>query len=248
MLDRLPKEIMYKMWSYLSPEEILELVVTFKQNHQITKDDQLWKNELWKNKLKLHFPDEYATLSQSNTNWYAEFTNVYRQEYRGLPFKVRKIFSYIKERSLDGLKGLTIDPIEFTFQSSRARMPAHIAAGLGYVEIITELHRLGANLTTPDNNGQTPVFIAAYRGNVAAIITLRVLGAYLEKPDNNGKTPAFIAAENDQTSVLAELRCLDRGLRLESYWGYLNTFFNGNYPRVSEQTAIAQRESVCCIL
>ena len=110
MFDKLPPlEISHLVYSRLSPEDILATASTSKYFYTIRQD-----NLLWKNKLRLHFPLRYAAIPEGDIDWYAAFIQIYKEEYRGLPLRVRKILSYIKEQDISGLQKLGIVPVELT--------------------------------------------------------------------------------------------------------------------------------------
>ena len=107
--------------------------------------------------------------------------------------------------------------------------PAFIAAQEGHVAVLTELRRLGADLTTPLNDGATPAFIAAEKGHVAVLTELHRLGIDLTTPRHDGLTPLDIAEEYGHVAVVAELRRLSK---ISSGGGVISgsTFFKPHYP------------------
>jgi ankyrin repeat protein len=59
------------------------------------------------------------------------------------------------------------------------------------VDVIKVLVDLGADVTTPTNEGATPVYIAAQKGHLDVIKVLVNLGANVCTPKNNGCTPVY---------------------------------------------------------
>jgi hypothetical protein len=74
------------------------------------------------------------------------------------------------------------------------RSPVYIASYYGYLEAVTGLIEMGANINTARDDGCTPVYIAAREGHFDVVKTLVEHGADVNTPANNGETPLYVAA------------------------------------------------------
>ena len=231
-------EMVHQIYARLSPEDILAMASTSKYFSSIQKD-----NRLWENKLRLHFPGRYAAIPEGDIaagdiNWYTTFFSIYKKEYRGLPLRVRKILSYIKEQDIKGLQTVGIVSVELTTRHHQGWAPIHFAASRGNVEVLIALHCLGADLTMSTNDGATPAFIAAAKGHVAILTELHRLGANLSAPANDGATPAYIAAQNGHVAVLTELHRLGADLTEPTNDGETPAFFAAQEGHVAVLTEL----------
>ncbi len=84
----------------------------------------------------------------------------------------------------------------------------HCSTYRGQVEAIEVLHRLGANVSTPANNGDTPIMFAAENGSVAAIESLARLGADFAAETPSGASAVRYAARTGQVAALDALVAL----------------------------------------
>lgn len=202
-MKRLSNVNKLEILSYLMPEEI-GAVYAAGLKHDAEIDDVLWKS-----KLEHHFPREFKQLNVltiTSGNWYHEFARIYTEQYAGLVPLAKKLFSLVKENNFVGLGDLR-DHMNASLINGIT--PVYLAASNGQLEMLKELHRLGANLNAPGPNGATPAFVAAYAGDVALLSEIHRLGGDLSIHQNDGSTPAFAAAQQGHVAVLTELHCLE---------------------------------------
>lgn len=102
--DILPIDVLFEIFSNLSPEEIAQAASVNKKFLQ-----NIRYNLLWRNKLYQHFPRSFSAIKITNdTNWYAEFCKAYDEEYKGLPLSVRELFSLAKENDAESFNKIEI--------------------------------------------------------------------------------------------------------------------------------------------
>ena len=107
MLDRpdlnsLPIEVLFEIFSYLSPEEFSSKIAPLNKMYyeKIAQD-----NPFWQVRFNRHFPHLFNNVkSKNDVNWYAEFREAYDHEYLFLPKKIRELFSLVKEEDIAALK------------------------------------------------------------------------------------------------------------------------------------------------
>ena len=94
-----------------------------------------------------------------------------------------------------------------------------MAAFNGYIEAVGILHRLGANINTPNNDGSTPLHTAVRYGTIEVVKKLHALGANINALDNYGQTPVHSIAidrtlipSNERTQLI--LKLCDLGVNL----------------------------------
>ena len=94
-------------------------------------------------------------------------------------------------------------------QADDGRIPLHVVAEWGRLEVMPVLLEHGANVGAKNNEGRTPLHLAAIFGSVETVRVLLEHGAnvVVEDNDNEGKTPFHLAATSgsvDTVRVLLE--------------------------------------------
>lgn len=116
-----------------------------------------------------------------------------------LPEDEKTIFDWVKEGSLDKLKGKNVDP---NCKDNQGLTPLHWATDRGDLEIVRYLvEEKKANLNILDDEGQTPLHYAAACGYPDIVRYLIKAGADYNVVDNSNSTPKD-AAENQAISRL----------------------------------------------
>lgn len=99
-LEHLPNEILLNIFSELIPQDFLSLTSSSKKFSSLTST-----NSFWKEKCQSHFPHRFKSFqTNSESSWYAQFTEIYKDEYRKLSKDIQKIFSFVKEGDIEGLR------------------------------------------------------------------------------------------------------------------------------------------------
>ncbi|CDZ78226.1 Phosphocholine transferase AnkX [Legionella massiliensis] len=95
---------------------------------------------------------------------------------------------------------------DLTKANKDGRTPAHIAAQLGYTDVLVFLLKNNPELANVQtNDGNTPAYYAVITDKLHALELLHTLGADLTKANKDGATPAHAAAQFGYTDVLAFL-------------------------------------------
>jgi cytohesin len=81
----------------------------------------------------------------------------------------------------------------------------HGASRRGHIEVVRILHKLGADPTAQDKDGETPLHSASRMGNVEAIRMLLELGADPEAQDKHGETPLHSASSMGNVEAIRTL-------------------------------------------
>lgn len=89
----------------------------------------------------------------------------------------------------------------------------HVAARLGYPEIVTWLLRYGASLNVRNNKQETPLFAAASAGRHETVYSLVEAGANAQLANADGKNPLYIASERGHKHVVVILKANRSELR-----------------------------------
>ena len=100
---------------------------------------------------------------------------------------------------------------------STGRTPVYICAQsehLSAVEAIELLHRLGADINLPRDNGETPAFAAASGGHGEVLKLLANLGADVNRPDNGGKYDEMSGRMHKARCILHKLYILHANMSL----------------------------------
>ncbi|EXL65403.1 hypothetical protein FOPG_18367 [Fusarium oxysporum f. sp. conglutinans race 2 54008] len=90
----------------------------------------------------------------------------------------------------------------------------HEAAKDGLVEVVNQLLKNGADVTSRDDDGWAPINLAAGKGHEAVARLLVEKGAALEAKDNDGNTPLSRVAINGHEAVAKLL--VEKGANLEA--------------------------------
>jgi len=104
------------------------------------------------------------------------------------------IGDFSKVKSL--IKKIDIDTINATDKYGRTVL--YDAVVKGFVEIVIELCKMGANVNIQDKNGKTPLHLASIHNQFEIAKTLILYGANLNLKDENGNTPIFDAVFNSK--------------------------------------------------
>lgn len=80
-----------------------------------------------------------------------------------------------------------------------------VAAHLGHVETIKQLHENGAPLDVQNNGGDTPLHLAAANGQVHALFELGAAGVDPDTLNFNGRTPLHLATAHGHVNVIEAL-------------------------------------------
>ena len=75
-LNKLPKDLLLEIGSYLSPEILAKSAGVNRAFRQLAQN-----NLQWEKKFKRHFPHRAVPIS-NDTNWYSEFCKAYQTEYQ----------------------------------------------------------------------------------------------------------------------------------------------------------------------
>ncbi|MFI4918047.1 MAG: ankyrin repeat domain-containing protein, partial [Legionellales bacterium] len=102
---------------------------------------------------------------------------------------------------------------------SNNKRPVHIAAYMGYSEVIVALHGAGANLDLAMNGGITAAYLAAQMDQAKVITALHAAGANLNLADSDGSTPAHIAARMGSHQAIAALHSAGANLDKQRHDG-----------------------------
>ncbi|KAH7110640.1 hypothetical protein B0J13DRAFT_591111 [Dactylonectria estremocensis] len=113
----------------------------------------------------------------------------------------------------------------------------HEAAKDGLVEVVNQLLKNGADVTSRDDDGWAPINLAAGKGHEVVTRLLLEKGADLEAEDEDGYTPLSLAAVNGHEAVARVL--VEKGANLEAKTD------NGSTPLL--EAAYHGHEAVCCI-
>jgi ankyrin repeat protein len=93
--------------------------------------------------------------------------------------------------------------------------PMYVAAGEGYVGVMTELRASGeVGLEGETREGETPIFAATRAGRGRSAAWLQVNGANVNRASNDGQGPLFIVAEVGALAIAMTLAAL--GGRLDA--------------------------------
>ena len=70
---------------------------------------------------------------------------------------------------------------------------AHLAAENGYLEVLTKLQDLNADMTFANREGNTPAHLAAQQGHLPILQNIQLAGVDINIPNNNGNSPTHLA-------------------------------------------------------
>ena len=90
-------------------------------------------------------------------------------------------------------------------QTKQARLPIHVAAKYGNVEIVKALVENGASVHSIDNDSMTALHVACYEGHLDLVKYLIDAGAHLNCPDGRGRSPLFNAIGYNHVDVVKYL-------------------------------------------
>jgi hypothetical protein len=103
MLDKLPIEVLLKIYQYLSPREAPRIALIDKKHAQYIS------NPFWEKKFEIHFGYLLNELpKEKNRNWYMTFKKAIHDEYKWLPKRQRAWFYSVKEGKLAELESLSM--------------------------------------------------------------------------------------------------------------------------------------------
>ncbi|MBN2357202.1 ankyrin repeat domain-containing protein, partial [candidate division KSB1 bacterium] len=120
------------------------------------------------------------------------------------------IVQMAQKNDLNGLKQLITEKPESVHHKDRfGRLPIHIAANGGFLEMVDYLLSHDADAGSKTLANTTPLHYAALNGHVAVVQCLLEAGAELEAKNNQAVTPFYYAAMNGHMEVMALL--LEKG-------------------------------------
>lgn len=115
----------------------------------------------------------------------------------------------VKEGDLEGFKQLVaLDALyeDSLFQDKTSSIPPHVAARLGYLEILKLLQTLGADLCAAKLDGKNPLHEAAMGGHHELVSFFKTVNANLiDTTDNDGNTALMLAAQEGHFSTVKSL-------------------------------------------
>uniref|UniRef100_A0A8C6TNC9 Myotrophin n=1 Tax=Neogobius melanostomus TaxID=47308 RepID=A0A8C6TNC9_9GOBI len=111
-----------------------------------------------------------------------------------------KLMWALKNGQLDEVRA-TLVTAEDVNRMLEGRMPLHVAADFGQVEVVEYLISKGANVNAPDKHGITPLLSACYENHASCVKILLEKGADKECKGPDGLS-AFEAAESDAVKAL----------------------------------------------
>lgn len=194
-LEKLPLEILLKIFSYLSIEETGKASAASRTMHRMVEPGNVKAQGFWKERLEQHFPNYFSRVSKGKVdNWYVELVKVYSSSYTQkktrlfgflkdeeikLPSRIRKMISMVKEGDLQGLKKLGVTYDDLLVESKNGSNIVGIADYFGKQEILDYFYH---DLIVPavKKSGDTSSFpLWAVRCNKVEI--LREMGASDQK-------------------------------------------------------------------
>ncbi len=125
------------------------------------------------------------------------------------PTKHNDILEAVLDENLAAVTLLLNNDADIEAHNEHGDTSLHIAAIMGYTEIVTLLLDRGADIESQNDDGDTPLQAAALNGQAEVVALLLDRGANIEARNNDGSTPLQVAALNRQTEIITLL--LDRG-------------------------------------
>ncbi|MDI9819243.1 MULTISPECIES: ankyrin repeat domain-containing protein [unclassified Legionella] len=204
IISSAPIEILLKLFSYLSPEEVIRLSSLNRSLSQAA-----YENSLWKDLYNKHF-NHRKPSNQENKNeydWYQEFKNAYIEEYKDVPEGKKAYFSLVKEGNIESLMndkfdladldlvdihGLSI--VDWAIQMDLQKLLDHY-----YQQIIKSQDKMNANDQTPDKR---TILFWAIRLNQSIECITELLSANNEIEYLKDKQLLITAAKQGQCDII----------------------------------------------
>ena len=120
--------------------------------------------------------------------------------------ELEEIFHVIEDGDLEAVNKAISDGFDFNNAIFEGQTPLHMAADLGYKEIVELLLTNGADVNAKDYKGVTPLLDAATWGYKEVVELLLAKGADVNAKANDGKTPLDWAIEKNRTETADLLR------------------------------------------
>ncbi len=165
MHEKLPPEVLFNIYKFLTPEELGRLGLTSK----VLSNELKEANHLWLTKGLQHFPHKKnEILNDPNPNNYVKFIKIYNDEYEGLPFEVRELLSLVKEGEYENLKKMQISFDFFEKQDKSGRTLLDWAWFVGNQHILNLFYKIAKDYfeTHPEKSddcfGRSILFWAIY--------------------------------------------------------------------------------------
>lgn len=90
-------------------------------------------------------------------------------------------------------------------QDNRGYTIAHYVAEIGNANLLSYLHKNGADMNITDHYGQLPLHLAARKGNLKAVVTLLKMTSNVDAQDRYGNTALHIAAKHGDITIVKKL-------------------------------------------
>ena len=120
--------------------------------------------------------------------------------------ELEEIFHAIEDGDFEAVNKAISDGFDFNNAIFEGQTPLHMAADLGYKEIVELLLTNGADVNAKDYKGVTPLLDAATWGYKEVVELLLAKGADVNAKANDGKTPLDWAIEKNRTETADLLR------------------------------------------
>jgi cytohesin len=120
--------------------------------------------------------------------------------------ELEEIFHAIEDGDFEAVNKAISDGFDFNNAIFEGQTPLHMAADLGYKEIVELLLTNGADVNAKDYKGVTPLHDAALWGHKEIAELLLAKGADVNAKANDGKTPLDWAIEKNRTETADLLR------------------------------------------
>lgn len=125
---------------------------------------------------------------------------------QGDNFVVTALFCAVEEGNLKGLEELfTVSNIDANQSNRHGETAAHVAAGLGQLDILKFLQSKGADLEKPDNHGDSPMYWAARQGQVDIIKYLKEESLVSGDRNKAGESYLHVAARYGHANAVQYL-------------------------------------------
>lgn len=130
------------------------------------------------------------------------------------PLTMSILFDYVRERNIDAIVGWVSEGNVLDAPGQDGNYATHLAAELGFVDILEVLLNAGANADTPNAEGNTPMHVAVENDQGAIVAFLSYRGANPERRNSNGQSPRQLARQrsrsghgrNDMEDIVAGTR------------------------------------------